>query len=175
MAGTNTTLRWKRWNIQNLGFGVLVIALSIGAIFVASNTAWYGPAVLVAVGLAYLVSSSTPAFLRSAGRDPGSHLKRIVFLCAFIAIFLAVFIGRNYRVVPWPEDAASLTISEIEGVLRAYRTLLFGVCTIVAVAYLQVIRLVLRYLREERHAAGTASQTTPPFGEGAVKSQEVKA
>jgi hypothetical protein len=165
MAGINTTMRWNRWKSHNPAFGVLVIALSTGAVIVAGHTAWYGAAILFAVGLAYLVAISTPGLLKCAAGHPTSNLRRVIFLCSFIAIFLALFIGRNYRVVPWPEDAASLSTYQVQDVLRAYRTLLFGVCTIVAVAYLQVIRLVLRYLHEERNTApGTASQVPVPLG-----------
>jgi hypothetical protein len=166
MAGINTTMRWNRWKSHNPAFGVLVIALSTGAVIVAGHTAWWGAAILFAVGLAYLVAISTPGLLKCAATDPASNLRRVIFLCSFIAIFLALFIGRNYRIVPWPDDAASLSTSQVQDVLRAYRTLLFGVCTIVAVAYLQVIRLVLRYLHEERNAAGGASsQVSAPVAQ----------
>jgi len=137
-------------------FAVLVIVLSSAAVIVAGHTA-YGITAFVALGLAYLVAISTPLLSRCAPLEPASKLKRAIFLCAFIAIFLGVFIGRTFPSVPWPEDAGSLSTAEVEGLLRSYRTLLFGVCTIVAVAYLQIIRLLLHYLRDARKAS-----TTPP-------------
>ena len=156
-GGTSTiisNMTSKRPNSPN--FAVLVIALSSAAVIVAGHTA-YGITGFVALGFAYLVAISTPLLSRCAPLDPASKLKRAIFLCAFIAIFLGVFIGRTYPSVPWPEDAASLSTPQVEGLLRSYRTLLFGVCTIVAVAYLQIIRLLLHYLRDARNATTTIS------------------
>ena len=147
----------KRLNNASPNFAVLVIALSSAAVMVAGHTAWYGITAFLALGLSYLVAISTPLLLRCAPRDPASKLKRAIFLCAFIAVFLGVFIGRNYSSVPWPDDAASLSTPQVESLLRAHRTLLFGVCTIVAVAYLQIIRLLLHYLRDVRNATATVS------------------
>jgi hypothetical protein len=149
-------MRSMRLNNASPRFAVLIIALSSAAVMVAGHTAWYGIAAFLALGFAYLVAISTPLLLRCAASDPAAKLKRAIFLCAFVAVFLGVFIGRNYPFVPWPHDAASLTTSQVESLLRAYRTLLFGVCTIVAVAYLQIIRLLLHYLREARNATSTA-------------------
>ncbi len=150
-------------------FALLVIALSSAAVIVAGHTA-YGITGFVALGLAYLVAVSTPLLCRCAPREPASKLKRAIFLCAFISVFLGVYIGRTYPSVPWPEDAASLSTTQVESLLRSYRTLLFGVCTIVAVAYLQIIRLLLHYLRDTRvataavvdkHLVGTAPVLKP--------------
>jgi hypothetical protein len=157
-AGGNTILNMtsKRQRPNSPNFAVLVIALSSAAVIVAGHTA-YGITAFVALGFAYLVAVSTPFLSRCAPLDPASKLKRAIFLCAFIAIFLGVFIGRTYPSVPWPEDAASLTAPQVEALLRSYRTLLFGVCTIVAVAYLQIIRLLLHYLRDARNATASVS------------------
>ena len=145
----------KRPNSPN--FAILVIALSSAAVIVAGHTA-YGITGFLALGLAYLIAVSTPLLLRCAPQEPASKIKRAIFLCAFIAVFLGVFIGRTYPSVPWPEDAASLSTSQVEALLRSYRTLLLGVCTIVAVAYLQIVRLLLHYLRERNATADAPVQ-----------------
>jgi len=152
----HSNMQSKRLNNASPHFAILVIALSSAAVIVAGHTA-YGITAFVALGFAYLVAISTPLLCRCAPLDPTSKLKRAIFLCAFIAVFLGVFIGRTYPSVPWPEDAASLSAAQVEGLLRSYRTLLFGVCTIVAVAYLQIIRLLLHYLRDARKATGSIS------------------
>jgi hypothetical protein len=111
---------------------------------------WYGIAVFAALAFAYFVAISTPELSSCAPKDPPAKLKYSLFLCAFIAAILAVFIGQHYPSLPWPEDATTLSVAQVESLLRAYRTLLFGACTLFAVAYLHVVLLILHYLRQQR-------------------------
>jgi hypothetical protein len=129
---------------------VLVIAISALTIAVVGHMLWYGLAVFAALAFAYFIAISAPELSSCAPKDPPAKLKYILFLCAFIAAILAVFIGHNYPFTPWPEDARSLSTPQVESLLRAHRTLLFGVCTLFSVAYLHVVLLILRYLRQQR-------------------------
>ena len=141
-------------------FGVLVIAVSAITVALVGHMLWYGVAIFIALTFAYFVAISTPELSSCAPKDASSKLKYILFLCTFIAAILAVFIGRHYPLVPWPDEARSLSPSEVESLLRAHRTLLFGVCTLFAVAYLHVVLLILRYLRQQRKAESVPVAST---------------
>jgi hypothetical protein len=149
---------------------LVVIGVTALCVSTIGNTLWYGIAVVLALVFAYFVATSTPELSASGPEAAPSKLKYIIFLCAFIAAILAVFVGRNYPQIPWPEDAASLSTSQVESLLRAHRTLLFGVCTLFAVAYLHVVLLILRYLRQRRQPSPTSSTpTAAPVASPAVR------
>ena len=137
-------------------FGLIVIAISVITIAVVGRMFWYGLAVFAALAFAYFVAVSTPELSSCEPKDPPAKLKYTLFLCAFIAAILAVFIGQHFPFLPWPEDAARLSTTQVESLLRAHRTLLFGACTLFAVAYLHVVLLILRYLRQQRKSESAA-------------------
>jgi hypothetical protein len=131
-------------------FGLLVIAVSAITVATVGKMLWFGIAVFAALAFAYLIAISTPELSKSAPGEAPSKLKYVVFLAAFIAAILAVVVGRNYPFMPWPEEASNLTTAQVESLLSAHRTLLFGVCTLFAVAYLHIVLLILGYLRHQR-------------------------
>jgi hypothetical protein len=147
-------MAFKRISNPGTVFGILVIAISAITIATVGHMLWYGLAVFAALAFAYFIAISTPELSSCAPKDPPAKLKYILFLCAFIAAILAVFIGHHYPSMPWPEDARSLSTTQVESLLRAHRTLLFGVCTLFSVAYLHVVLLILRYLRQQRKSEG---------------------
>lgn len=133
-------------------FGLLVIAVSAITVAAVGKMLWFGIAVFAALLFAYFIAVSTPELSKSAPGEAPSKLKYVVFLAAFIAAILAVFVGRNYPFMPWPEEAENLSLAQVQSLLTAHRTLLFGVCTLFAVAYLHIVLLILGYVRHQRRA-----------------------
>jgi hypothetical protein len=131
-------------------FGLLVIAVSAITVSAVGKMLWFGIAVFAALAFAYFIAVSTPELSKCAPTDASSKLKYVVFLAAFIAALLAVVVGRNYPFIPWPDDASALSHEQVKSLLTAHRTLLFGVCTLFAVAYLHIVLLILGYIRHQR-------------------------
>jgi hypothetical protein len=140
-------------------FGFIVIAVSAISVAAVSKTLWFGIAVLAAMAFAYLLAVSTPELSKCQPSEAPSKLKYVVFLAAFLAALLAVFVGRNYPFIPWPEEVTEMSAAQVQSLVRAYRTLLFGVCTLFAVAYLHIVLLILGYVRQQRK---TASKSASP-------------
>jgi hypothetical protein len=138
-------------------FGFVVIAVSAISVAVVGQMLWFGIAVLAALAFAYLLAVSTPELSKCAPSEAPSKLKYVVFLAAFIAALLAVFVGRNYPFIPWPDEVSDMSASQVQSLVRAYRTLLFGVCTLFAVAYLHIVLLILGFVRHQRKAGRNAS------------------
>jgi hypothetical protein len=131
-------------------FGLVVIAVSTITIATVGKMLWFGVGVFAALLFAYFIATSAPELSKSAPGEAPSKLKYVVFLAAFIAAILAVVVGRNYPFVPWPDQAETLSPEQVQSLLTAHRTLLFGVCTLFAVAYLHIVLLILGYLRHQR-------------------------
>jgi hypothetical protein len=134
-------------------FGFIVIAVSATSVAAVGGMLWFGVAVLAALAFAYLLAVSTPELSTSTPSEAPSKLKYVVFLAAFIAALLAVFVGRNYPFIPWPDEVGEMSATQVQALVRAYRTLLFGVCTLFAVAYLHIVLLILGYVRQQRKTA----------------------
>lgn len=147
-------------------FGLLVIAVSAISIAAIGKMLWFGIAVFAALVFAYFLAISTPELSKSGPGEAPSKLKYVVFLAAFIAAILAVVVGRNYPLMPWPEEAGNLSPAQVQTLLNAHRTLLFGVCTLFAVAYLHIVLLILGYLRHQRK-----SQPRPEIAASATTAQ----
>lgn len=143
-------------------FGFLVIAVSAITIAAIGKMLWFGISVLAALAFAYFMAVSVPELSKCAPTEAGSKLKYVVFLAAFIAALLAVVVGRNYPFMPWPDEASDLSPTQVQSLLSAHRTLLFGVCTLFAVAYLHIVLLILGYLRHQRTTTTTASPAVTP-------------
>ena len=143
-------------------FGLLVIAVSAITIAAVGKMLWFGIGVFAALFFAYFIATSAPELSKSAPGEAPSKLKYVVFLAAFIAAILAVVVGRNYPFVPWPDEAESLSPAQVQSLLTAHRTLLFGVCTLFAVAYLHIVLLILGYVRHQRKSEPRAEVPATP-------------
>jgi hypothetical protein len=143
-------------------FGLLVIAVSAITIAAVGKMLWFGVGVFAALFFAYFIATSAPELSKSAPGEAPSKLKYVVFLAAFIAAILAVVVGRNYPFVPWPDEAESLSPVQVQALLTAHRTLLFGVCTLFAVSYLHIVLLILGYVRHQRKPEAKAEVPATP-------------
>jgi hypothetical protein len=143
-------------------FGLLVIAVSAITIAAVGKMLWFGIGAFAALLFAYFIATSAPELSNSAPGEASSKLKYVVFLAAFIAAILAVVVGRNYPFVPWPDQAETLSPDQVQSLLTAHRTLLFGVCTLFAVAYLHIVLLILGYVRHQRKPETKAEVPATP-------------
>src|SRR5215204_5781314 len=102
-------------------FGFVVIAVSAITVAAVGEMLWFGIGVLAAMVFAYLLAVSTPELSKCEPSEPRSKLKYVVFLAAFLAALLAVFVGRNYPFIPWPDEVGSMSTSQVQSLVRAYR------------------------------------------------------